>query len=84
MAKDIKLIIDTIDNYLEVNHKNSTNPVEANAMLEREGVLKDSQTHKGKPLRDILRAGLIPHAYQSGGKGSDWVIPHSPPKHKQD
>lgn len=75
MAKNIPLIIDTIDRYLETHHKNICDPVEANEYLEREGVLRDSNSRKGKPLRDILRDGLIPHAYQ--GSNGRWSIPHS-------
>ncbi|MDR3627265.1 MAG: hypothetical protein P4L45_10555 [Ignavibacteriaceae bacterium] len=28
-------------------------------------------------MRDLLRKGLIKQAYQPGGKGSEWIIPHS-------
>jgi hypothetical protein len=74
---DINAIIRKIDEFLEKTGKKSTDPVEANAMLEKVGLLRDSDTRPGKPLRDILRAGKIKHAYQTGGKGSSWVIPHS-------
>lgn len=75
MAKNIPRIIETIDRYLEIHHKAVCDPVEANEYLERMGVLRDSNSRKGKPLREILRDGLIPHAYQ-GSKGG-WSIPHS-------
>ena len=75
MAKNISLIIETFDRYLETQHKKVCDPVEANEYLERVGVLKDSNSRKGKPLRDILRNGLIPHAYQ--GSNGRWSIPHS-------
>jgi hypothetical protein len=39
--------------------------------------LKDSKDSPGKPLRDLLRKGGIPHAYQVGGKRSSWTIPKS-------
>lgn len=52
-------------------------PVEANAVLAKAGLLKDNDLRKGKPLRDILRKGNIPHAYQAVGKGSEWTIPNS-------
>jgi len=74
---NIPSIINKIDEYLNKNGKSSTNPVEANAMLEKAGLLRDSDLRPGLPLRNLLRRGLIPHAYQSGGKGSSWVIPHS-------
>jgi len=80
---NIGAIISKIDEFLEKNGKSSTNPVEANAMLEKAGLLRDSDTRPGKPLRDILRTGSIKHAYQTGGKGSSWVIPHSGKKNIQ-
>ena len=74
---DISAIIRKMDEFLEKTGKNSTDPAEANEMLEKAGLLRDSDTRPGKPLRDILRTGSIKHAYQTGGKGSSWVIPHS-------
>jgi hypothetical protein len=74
---DINGIIRKIDEFLEKTGKESTDPVEANEILEKAGLLSDSNTRRGKPFRDLLRKGLIPHAYQNGGKGSSWVIPHS-------
>src|SRR5690606_28138622 len=38
---------------------------------------RDSKDRPGKPLRNLLRKGQLPHAFQSGGKGSSWTIPHS-------
>jgi hypothetical protein len=37
--------------------------VEAARWLEEAGLLIDSPTRKGKPLRDLLRAGLIANAW---------------------
>jgi hypothetical protein len=74
---DINAIILKIDEFLEKTGKKSTDPVEANEMLEKAGLLNDSDTRKGKPLRELLRRGLIRHAYQPGGPRSSWVIPHS-------
>lgn len=74
---DINAIIRKIDEFLEMTGKKSTDPVEANEMLEKAGLLNDSDTRKGKPLRELLRRGLIRHAYQPGGPRSSWVIPHS-------
>ncbi|MDR2147689.1 MAG: DNA-deoxyinosine glycosylase [Tannerella sp.] len=70
-------IIRFLDGYLEKTSKQSIGAPEANALLERYGILGDNESRKGKPLRELLRAGKIPHAYQVGGKGSEWVIPHS-------
>ncbi|HYK77006.1 MAG TPA: hypothetical protein VEV16_08510, partial [Daejeonella sp.] len=52
-------------------------PVEANAILAKAGILRDSEDRPGKPLRDLLRKGQLPHAFQSAGIGSSWTIPHS-------
>jgi hypothetical protein len=71
---NITLIIQTIDDYLEKKHISTTTPVEISPVLESAGILKNSKDRPGKPLRDILRADKIPHAYQIGNK---WHIPHS-------
>ncbi len=47
---------------------------DANAVLERNGLLRDSSQRPGKPLRDLLRAGKLRHAYQ---QGRTWIIPIS-------
>lgn len=73
----MKKIINFLDDYLLKNSQNSINAVEANAILAKAGILKDNENRRGKPLRDLLRLGRLPHAYQSGGKGSSWIIPHS-------
>jgi hypothetical protein len=70
-------IIAYLDNYLSRNGIRSIDPVTANAILENAGLLKDSKDRPGKPLRDLLRKGDIPHAYQKAGKGSNWTIPLS-------
>lgn len=72
-----KKIIEFLDIYLAKTGKSSIGPVEANAELAKARILPDSQYRPGKPLRDLLRKGELPHAYQSGGKGSQWTIPHS-------
>jgi hypothetical protein len=74
---NIHLIIQKIDEFLKKSEKSSINPVEANELLARAGLLKDSDLRPGLPLRNILRKGQIPHAYQSRGKGSSWLIPQS-------
>ncbi|HWZ35697.1 MAG TPA: hypothetical protein VNW51_06025 [Mucilaginibacter sp.] len=74
---NIQRIVDYLDDYLIQTKRLTIEPVEANALLERAGILKNSKTRLGKPLRDLLRDGRIPHAYQLAGKGSSWKIPHS-------
>jgi hypothetical protein len=73
----MKQIIEILDRYLEQNGVNAISSVEANAILAREGLLEDSDLHPGFPLRQLLRAGKIPHAYQVNGYRSRWLIPHS-------
>lgn len=77
MSKDIKAIITHLDTYLTRTGQTSIDPVEANAVLAKAGLLTDSKDRPGKPLRNLLRDGQLPHAFQSGGKGSSWTIPHS-------
>lgn len=67
-------IIKSIDAYLERTKRIECTPPEANAELARLGILEDSASRKGLPLRRLLRAGLIPHAYK---KGRYWYIPKS-------
>ena len=74
MSKNIDHIIAGIDAYLEKRNIVFTNPVEVSKYLDREGLLNDSAHRPGKPLRDLLRKGLIRHAFQEGRK---WVIPKS-------
>lgn len=80
---DIRALIRHIDAYLEKEGKESIAPVEANEILEKAGILKDSKSRRGLPLRNLLRAGQLPHAFQLGGKGSRWVIPHSKKKYNR-
>lgn len=78
----LELIISIIDKYIEYEHKDVLTAVEAAELLDKAGVLKDSLSRPGKPLRDILRAGYIAHAYQlSNGR---WFIPHSGRKYEKD
>ena len=74
---DNKAIIEYLDSYLIQSGRPSIDPVEANAILAKAGLLRDSKDRPGKPLRDLLRKGKLSHAFQSGGKGSSWTIPHS-------
>jgi len=77
---DIKKIIQYLDNYLISTGRKSIDPVKANELLAKARLLSDSKDRPGKPLRDLLRKGKLPHAYQSGGKGTSWIIPHSSKK----
>lgn len=70
-------IIRCLDVFIEKNNIEELNPVDANYVLAKKGVLRDSDSRPGKPLRNLLRKGKLPHAYQPGGKGTGWVIPHS-------
>lgn len=71
---NVQKIIECLDKWLETNGETSLTPPQANAILEREGILKNSNARRGLPLREILRDGLIPHAYKDG---KYWIIPHS-------
>lgn len=70
-------IIKCLDDYIFKNGYKEINPVQANEVLEKARLLKDSASRPGAPLRALLRKGIIPHAFQSGGKGTGWTIPHS-------
>lgn len=71
---DIERIIKAIDEFLERKHQKTTTPVEINPYLETKGLLNDSSSRPGLPIRKILRKGQIPHAYQIG---VNWQIPYS-------
>jgi hypothetical protein len=74
---DIQKIIKAIDNELKRTGEKYITPPEANKILEKMHILNDRDAYSGLPLRNLLRQGRIPHAYQIGGKGSQWRIPHS-------
>ncbi len=78
---DIQEIIKALDKELERTGKDFLTAPEANKILESEHILNDRDDRPGLPLRKLLRQGKIPHAYQEGGKGSTWKIPHSPINH---
>ena len=71
---DVERIIKAIDEFLEQKHQQITTPIEINPYLEAKGLLNDSASRPGLPIRKILRKEQIPHAYQLGVK---WQIPHS-------
>lgn len=59
-TQKLELIISIIDKYLEYDYKKDVlTAVEAAELLDKAGVLKDSLSRPGKPLRDILRADLL-------------------------
>lgn len=70
-------IINFLDEYLRKTGRESIGAVEANALLDKAGLLKDNSQKPGLPLRNKLRKGELPYAYQVAGKGSEWVIPFS-------
>lgn len=77
---NIKLIIATIDAYLEETHLERVSAVDAAAILEKNGILKDSDSRPGLPLRNLLRNNELPHAIyeiKPGNKRGNWFIPHS-------
>ena len=70
-------ITKAIDSLIErtVGKNGCVTAVEAGEELDKLGILKDSKTSKGMPLRKILRAGKLPQAKQDDGK--HWYIYHS-------
>lgn len=74
MKEAIQQIIQCIDLWLEQNHETEVAAVQAAEILDKAGLLKDSKSRPGLPLRNKLRDNEIPHAYQ---RGSYWYIPHS-------
>lgn len=71
---NINAIIQCLDNYMLQKGMKQIGAVEANAVLEAAGLLRNNNMHRGKPLRDLLRAGRLPYAYQ---RGRTWIIPVS-------
>lgn len=71
---DIKAIIRALDDYMAKEGKDSIAPPEANQCLARKRLLSDSKSRAGLPLRRLLRANKLPHAYKVGRY---WVIPRS-------
>ena len=72
-----------LDEYLQKTGRESIGAVEANALLDKAGILKDNPQRPGLPLRNKLRKGELPYAYQAAGKGSEWVIPLSTAKREE-
>jgi len=74
---NISKIIAFLDQIIEKQGVDHLTAVEANKVLAHKKLLNDSKARPGLPLRKLLRAQKIPHAYQLGGKNSKWYIPHS-------
>lgn len=78
--ENIDLIVKTIDDYLDKNNLSEITAVEANKVLEKVGLLNDSLSRAGLPLRNLLRAGRIPTAeyrITPGKTRGFWFIHHS-------
>lgn len=67
-------IITFLDAYLQKTGKESISAVEANALLDKAGILNDDPRRHSLPLRRKLRNGELPYAYQVRGR---WIIPLS-------
>lgn len=75
---NIELIIKCIDSYLDYKKVDKVSAVEAARILDRANILHDNSSRPGLPLRNLLRDGKIPHAYQlPNGRNGRWFIPHS-------
>lgn len=57
---------------LRVRHLQEVTAVSAAAWLDAVGILRDSKSRPGKPLRDLLRAGEIPGQVQL--RNGRWYI----------
>ncbi len=62
-------IIKFLDAYMIKIGMEQIGAIEANALLAKAGILSDSKDRPGKPLRELLRKGKLPHAYQNGSVG---------------
>ena len=74
---NVASIIVCIDRYLTETERPYLADIEASKVLAEAGVLEDSLSDPGQPLRKILERWLIPHAYQADGNDSEWLIPNS-------
>lgn len=74
---NIERIIAALDAEIERNNCDYLLAPDANKVLARAGLLSDSATRPGKPLRNLLRENKLPHAFQTNGEKSQWRIPHS-------
>ena len=77
---NLTLIVKTIDKFLDTHNLTEITAVDANAILAKEGVLNDSSSRPGLPLRKLLRANKIPTAeyrIKPGNQLGNWFIHHS-------
>lgn len=67
-------IIYCLDKWLEQNNEKEITAMAAASILDKAGLLKDSKSRPGKPLRKKLCCGEISSAYK---RGRNWFIAHS-------
>ena len=67
-------ISNALQRYMRQNGIENLKAPEAGGLLEQWGLLVDSRQRPGKPLRDLLRAGIITGQEQPGGPNSTWFI----------
>ena len=78
-ASDVRRITSYLQDRLKSEHQSEVSAVQAAQWLDEAGILKDSESRRGKLLRDLLRAGRIEGSYQESGRWW-WIrqIPLSP------
>lgn len=69
---DLPAINAAIQRYVAARPDRRATAVAVAAELDRREILRDSPTRSGKPLRDLMRAGLIDDAHQPDGR--HWII----------
>jgi hypothetical protein len=74
----LDVINEALQAYVCAQPSGRVTAVEAARELDRLGILRDSSIRAGLPLRNLLRAGRIAHAYQEGGRW--WVIECAQPR----
>ena len=67
-APDVKRINSFLQERLRSEGQTEVRAVQAAQWLDEARLLKDSETRRGKPLRDLMRSGLIKGAYQESGR----------------
>ncbi|MCG3176774.1 MAG: hypothetical protein MOGMAGMI_01738 [Candidatus Omnitrophica bacterium] len=77
MKPEIRRIIATLDAELERHHRAFFTPYEAAKLLARHGLTTVTPSDHGWTVRNLIKLGHLPHAYQLAGPHSHWVIPHS-------
>ena len=68
------MVSKALQEHMQKNNIDYLKAPEANKLLNQWGLLRDSPTRPGKPLRDLLRAGKIAGQEQPGGANSTWYI----------